>query len=45
MATAAGNKWEDFWKNLKEGYDLFERGKTPPEVAVSDGRYVFQAAK
>jgi murein L,D-transpeptidase YafK len=45
MADAAGNKWEDFWKNLKEGYDFFERGKTPPEVTVSEGRYVFHAAR
>jgi len=45
MADARGNKWEDFWKNLKEGYDFFERAKTPPEVTVFEGRYVFQAAK
>jgi len=45
MADAAGNQWEDFWKNLKEGYDFFEREKTPPEVSVSGGRYVFQTAR
>jgi murein L,D-transpeptidase YafK len=42
MAAAAGHKWEDFWKNLKEGYDFFEREKRPPEVSVSGKRYVFQ---
>jgi murein L,D-transpeptidase YafK len=45
IADIAGNKWEDFWKNLKEGYDFFEREKKPPEVTVSGRRYVFQAAK
>jgi len=43
MADAEGSKWEDFWKNLKEGYDFFERGKVPPDVTVSQGRYVFKA--
>lgn len=33
--------WLDFWKNLKEGYDWFERTKQPPNVLVQDKRYVF----
>lgn len=42
MAKAAGNRWEDFWKNLKEGYDHFEQHKTPPDVTVEELRYVFR---
>jgi murein L,D-transpeptidase YafK len=36
------NRWFDFWANLKEGYDHFERTKLPPEVEVEDGRYRFR---
>lgn len=33
--------WE-FWRNLKEGYDLFERTRVPPEFRVDEsGRYLF----
>ena len=32
-------EWRDFWMNLKEGYDAFERTKRPPYVSVCDGRY------
>jgi murein L,D-transpeptidase YafK len=41
MKAAAGRKWEDFWKNLKEGYDLFEKSGIPPEATVADGKYQF----
>jgi murein L,D-transpeptidase YafK len=41
MNQASGNKWEDFWKNLREGYDWFETHHTPPEVTVGDKRYKF----
>ena len=34
-------KWADFWKNLQEGYEQFERTGLPPDVTVEDGRYVF----
>ncbi|MBX3597462.1 MAG: murein L,D-transpeptidase [Rhizobiaceae bacterium] len=30
-----------FWKNLKEGYDMFEITKVPPKVDVCEKRYVF----
>jgi murein L,D-transpeptidase YafK len=42
MDRARYNEWFDFWTNLKEGYDIFERGHVPPEVDVKDGRYVFK---
>ena len=30
-----------FWRNLKQGWDWFERDKRPPNVTVSDRAYVF----
>ncbi|BBM02479.1 murein L,D-transpeptidase family protein [Microbulbifer sp. GL-2] len=37
-----GNAWLPFWQNLKEGYDLFEENKVPPNVEVVQGKYIFQ---
>jgi len=36
--------WLPFWKNLKEGYDLFETNKRPPSASVDkkSGRYVLK---
>ena len=45
MAKAAGEPWVEFWNNLREGYDWFEREKVPPEVAVEGGRYVFKSGR
>ncbi len=42
MAKAAGNPNENFWKNLREGYELFEKNQTPPKVSVANERYVFE---
>lgn len=42
MATEAGGRWEDFWRNLREGYDRFERDGVPPDVSVEKRRYVFR---
>lgn len=38
-----GSKWEDFWSELKKGYDLFERSHVPPVVSVCKGHYSFEA--
>jgi murein L,D-transpeptidase YafK len=43
LARHAGSPWSGFWQNLREGYDIFERERVPPEVAVKDGDYVFAA--
>jgi murein L,D-transpeptidase YafK len=43
MARYRNDPNYQFWKNLKEGYDWFEITKTPPKVAVCEGRYVFNA--
>jgi hypothetical protein len=40
-----GNLWEDFWADLKKGYDLFEQSRIPPLVSVCAGRYVFEAGR
>jgi len=36
------NKWYKFWQNLKEGYDYFEKEKTPPHVKVKSKKYIFK---
>ena len=42
MEKVTGSSNEEFWKNLKEGYDLFEKNQIPPDVSVMGGRYRFQ---
>jgi murein L,D-transpeptidase YafK len=34
-------EWKDFWENLKQGYDIFERDRIPPPVTVGNKRYMF----
>ena len=36
MAFRAGHQWEAFWRNLKEGYDMFDNTRLPPVVGVKD---------
>ena len=42
MKRYSSNPNYAFWKNLKTGYDLFEKNKLPPDVSVRDKRYVFK---
>ena len=44
MKKHASSEWHSFWVNLKEGYDLFESSKLPPDVRVKEGKYVFGKA-
>lgn len=44
LARFEGSPWYAFWQNLKEGYDLFEATRQPPQVRVCDNRYAFAAA-
>lgn len=37
----AGSEWQDFWLNLKEGYDIFESHRIPPVTLHQNRRYVF----
>jgi len=42
LAKYKTDEWHDFWSNLKEGYDAFQRTRRPPRVSVCDGRYHFR---
>ncbi|MGE8940534.1 L,D-transpeptidase family protein [Leptospira interrogans] len=42
LAQHAGSEWQDFWLNLKQGYDAFEVAHVPPRIGVCDKRYVVQ---
>lgn len=37
--SAKEPQWAGFWRNLKQGYDLFERTRLPPRISVCNGRY------
>lgn len=41
LAAMAGARWIGFWRNLKTGYDLFEKTGEPPSVFACGGRYGF----
>lgn len=41
MASVGGHTWLDFWRNLKQGHDLFERHGVPPRVGACRGEYRF----
>ncbi len=36
------NRWYDFWQNLKEGYDYFEKYHIPPDITAKNGRYIIK---
>ncbi|RDL47037.1 hypothetical protein BLJAPNOD_05873 [Ensifer sp. M14] len=41
MAKHSSDPNFTFWKNIKQGYDIFEATKRQPKVSVCGGRYVF----
>lgn len=41
MAQLKPQPWLDFWKNLKQGFDLFEADRVPPKVGSCNGDYRF----
>lgn len=41
LAAQSANPWLPFWRNLKQGFDLFEMARIPPKVAACDGEYRF----
>lgn len=41
LAKQSTSEHLGFWKNIKEGYDLFELTKTPPVWDVCEKRYIF----
>jgi murein L,D-transpeptidase YafK len=38
----AQSRWIDFWRDLKPGYDLFEKARRIPAVKIADKRYVVE---
>ncbi|MDR2710022.1 MAG: murein L,D-transpeptidase [Burkholderiales bacterium] len=42
LASYKTHRWHDFWKELKQGYDAFEKTRTPPAIAVRNKHYVVQ---
>lgn len=42
LAPLADHKWHDFWKMLQPGYAHFETHHTPPNIKVSQGRYLIE---
>jgi murein L,D-transpeptidase YafK len=42
MEKESVSDWVEFWRNLKEGYDRFEKTRIPPEIHAQGGRYIFQ---
>ena len=45
MKRHGNSKWIGEWKNLKTGYDWFEKTKRPPNVKVSGTQYKFSTAR
>ncbi len=39
LAAYSMHEWYDFWRNLKEVHDSFERVRLPPKISACDGRY------
>ncbi|HTN60345.1 MAG TPA: murein L,D-transpeptidase family protein [Devosia sp.] len=44
LAAHAADPNMSFWKNIKDGYDLFELNKAPPAWDVCERRYIFNFA-
>jgi len=42
LKASQSSKWYGFWKNLKTGYDVFEKKQVPPKVGVSGRAYTFK---
>lgn len=45
MEAARVSRWYAFWRNLKEGFDSFERTHRPPDTIVRNRRYVFRDSR
>jgi murein L,D-transpeptidase YafK len=39
MQARPAGQWSDFWRNLQEGYDYFEKQKNPAVISVQNKRY------
>ena len=45
LALHHNGDWADFWRNIKGGYDSFERTRLPPKVSVCERRYLVRDAR
>ncbi len=41
MRKREGYPWRDFWADLAQGDEIFEKTHVPPKASVCDGRYAF----
>ncbi len=41
LAAESASSWHPFWRNLKQGFDMFELARVPPKVAACRGEYRF----
>ena len=39
LTANAGHAWAGFWRDLKAGFDSFERTRLPPKIAICEQRY------
>jgi len=42
LASYKTHHWYNFWKELKRGYDAFEKTRIPPAITVRDKHYVIR---
>jgi murein L,D-transpeptidase YafK len=38
-------QWMPFWRDLKQGYDMFEETQIPPRISVCQGRYAVSRSR
>ncbi|HMN70748.1 MAG TPA: murein L,D-transpeptidase family protein [Rhodoblastus sp.] len=44
FASSGQEQYASFWRNMKEGYDFFEKTGEPPVAYACNGRYAFNAS-
>lgn len=44
MKARPNSPWLDFWANLKEGHDTFEKSKQQVKVSTCNARYIFDTS-
>lgn len=44
FASSGQEQYAPFWRNLKQGYDLFEKTGEPPTAYACNGKYAFNAS-
>ena len=44
MAARRYSNWHHFWKDIKQGYDYFEKHRVPPQISVRNKRYIVNSS-